>query len=446
MSEYERDTTPFLKKIAEEDGGQSFDHCISHGQWTGTSTASMLTGTYPPTHKVYGGGNDLMSEDITTVPELLSSAGYRSFGMSPNAKPVAHGIDRGFDKYKWIHRSNILNLDLRSLLKYMANFWRHGALTTNFRRHKRDFVMNDMAKRFVSQQSTTDQPFFLFLHYASSHCPYLPANMYLNEFIDDISVDAATALNIVRSRYDNIHKLMAEGCELTSEEWEAVEAMYDAEIKYVDYCAGQLIKTIRDRTADNTIFVITGDHGDLLGEHGLVGHKFLLNDALVHVPMITYGLENIGHQADEVVQHIDFVKTMLSQVGITNQQFEGIDLSQETRQYAVSQRGARNARVTLETIREYNPGYDLSVINEEMLTAFRSTEFKYLHSKNKRELFELPDETTAVEEKYPDVVNRFEDFAGEFLDAHNTEQPAPQRQGELDPAMRDHLSDMGYVQ
>jgi len=71
LSNYELETTPSLQPIAASQGGNAFSHCISHGNWTGTSSASILTGTTPPTHGIFGESNLVLPRDVATVPELL---------------------------------------------------------------------------------------------------------------------------------------------------------------------------------------------------------------------------------------------------------------------------------------------------------------------------------------------------------------------------------------
>lgn len=443
LSDYERDTTPSLSRIAAHPSGTAFSQCITHGNWTGTSSASILTGTTPPTHGIYGESDLVLADDVATVPELLPDD-YHSISIisNPNAGP-ARRLDRGFDEVRYVAPSRLREaVGLGTLLRSVPQLWRHGGgITTDVERHKglSSYMSIDLAERFVA---TRDGPYFVYLHLGSSHHPYLPPAAYVDEYTEDLSVSPRRALDVVQSRYEDVHELIAEGG-LSDEEIRVVESMYDATLAHVDHCVGRLFDAVR-RQDDDTIVVVTADHGDLLGESGLAGHKFLLDDALVHVPLVTYGLDGLDCQSDEVVQHIDVLETALSRLGVRDEQFEGIDLTEETREFAVSQRSGNNARKNLEQLREHDPGFQLSSPHLRTLTSFRSTEYKLLHSEDAVELFALPDERTDVRGEHPEVYECMVSDARRWLEEHDT-RDAAERERELDGDIKEHLSDMGYL-
>lgn len=448
LSDYHRDTTPFLDEFASRPPATAFHQCITHGKWTGTSTASMLTGTHAPTHGIYGagsvGGNLVLSDGIQTVPEMLPDD-YTSLNLTsnPNVGPLK-GFDRGFDTVQEVYPSKLREtVALRTLVKSIPQLWAHGGgATSDIDRHKglSSYMMVDAAKRFVSKQNA---PYFMYLHFNSSHHPYLPPASHRNEFVDEISASSKEALATVQARYNDIHELIAGGG-LDEEELEQVTAMYDAVLSHVDRCVGLLVDTLLERDGD-WIVVITGDHGDLLGEYGLAGHKFALHDALVHVPLVTYGLEGVENQGDNVVQHIDILRTLFSQLGIENEQLEGIDLTSEIRRYAVTQRSGENSQKNLRKTREYDPEYTLPRGHLETLTAVRSKTYKLLFSENKTELFALPDESTDIKADHEAVFERMKSYTEEWLDAHDSGVGATEESGEVDSRLQEHLSDMGYL-
>lgn len=443
MSGYRRDTTPNLERFAADRRATSFDQCIAHGKWTGTSTASILTGTTPPTHGIYGASDSVLGETVATVPEMLPDE-YTSLSIvsNPNAGP-AKGLDRGFDVVKEVYPSRLLDtVDLRTLLNTIPRIRSHGGgFTTDMERHKgiSSYMIADSAKRFASTQ---EDPYFMYLHLNSSHHAYLPPASYVDRFTDEITASPHVALETAQSSYQDIHELIAEG--LDDEEWQQVIAMYDAVLSHVDRCVGHLVDAIR-RMDEDSIVVITADHGDLLGEYGLAGHKFALHDALIHVPLVTYGLEGIEHQSDDVVQHIDVLRTLLSQVGVTHDQLEGFDLTAATREFAVSQRSGTNARKNLEKTREYDPEYAVPVGGLSTLTSIRSTEHKLLYSEESSELFALPNETIDVKAANEDIYERMRAYAESWLDEHDSGGGAVERSAALDDDLKEQLSDMGYL-
>lgn len=441
LSGYGRETTPNLARVAADPRATSFEQCITHGKWTGTSTASILTGTNPPTHGIYGAGEYALSEEVATLPELLPDA-YTSTSIvsNPNAGP-AKGLDRGFDDVRYVTPSTMREAaGLRTMLKSVPNLWSHGGgLTTDIERHKglSSYMMTDIAKRLLSERA---DPTFTFLHFNSSHHSYLPPAAYRDRFSDGISAGPEAALDIAQSAYEDIHELIADG--LTDSEWEAVTAMYDAALAHVDHCVGELVDAVLERD-EETIVVLTGDHGDLLGEYGLAGHKFAVHDALTRVPLVVYGLDGIDHQRENVVQHTDIVKTLFARLGLAPAQLEGVVLTRESREYAITQRSGENAEKNLRKVREHDPTYALPVSHLQTLTAVRSTGYKLLYSDDAVELFELPDESTDVAARYPETFDRMRSHAEEWLDSHESRTTGTER--ELDADIEEHLSDMGYL-
>jgi len=441
LSGYQRNTTPWLQRIAADQQGHSFSNCISHGKWTGTSSASILTGTTPPTHGIYGARDLVISDDIATVPAMLPDA-YTSVSLvsNPNAGPV-NGLDRDFDDVKYVTTSTLReSVGLRTLAKSVPQLWRHGGgIRTDIEQHKglSTFMIVDAAKRVAATQTP---PYFMYLHLNSSHHPYLPPASHIDNFTED--VDPKTALEITQSKYDDIHELIANGG-LTDTEWDAVVSMYDAVTSHIDSCVGQLVDAVQQQDGE-TIIVVVGDHGDLLGEYDLAGHKFVLHDGLTHVPLVTYGVDGVAHQTDAMVQPIDVLRTVLSQIGVENEQLEGIDLTQDHRRFAVTQRSGENARKNLRKVRESNPAFSLPVGSPKTLTAARSREYKLLYSEDSTELFRLPDETTDVKDQHPEPYDKMVSYISNWLTEHDSGFTTRRNQA-LDSDIEDHLSNMGYL-
>lgn len=448
LSDYHRDTTPFLNNFASDHQVTSFDHCITHGKWTGTSTGSMLTGTHAPTHGIYGagsiGGNIVLSDEIKTIPEMLPD-GYTSLSLisNPNAGP-AKGLDRGFDTVQEVYPSKLREtVELQTLVNSIPQIWSHGGgLTRDIDRHKglSSYMMVDAAKRFISNQ---EDPSYMYLHFNSSHHPYLPPYSHRNKFVDEIPASSKEALDTAQSKYEDIHRLIADGG-LDEDELKQVTAMYDAVLSHVDRCVAHLVNKILQIDRD-TIIVITGDHGDLLGEYGLAGHKFVLHDGLIHVPLVTYGLDGVENQGDNLVQHIDILRTIFSQIGIDHEQLEGIDLTEETREYAVTQRSGENVQKNLRAVQEYDPEYTLPRGHRETLTSVRSKTHKLLYSKENIELFALPNESTDVKTESEEIFERIRSYTNEWLEECDSGTGPDEREEELDADIQDHLSDMGYL-
>ncbi|WP_011572711.1 sulfatase-like hydrolase/transferase [Haloquadratum walsbyi] len=127
-------------------------------------------------------------------------------------------------------------------------------------------------------------------------------------------------------------------------------------------------------------FNLTSDHGDLCGEKGVLGHSHLTHDGLIHVPLITYRLNNIAHQATNPVQHIDIMKTLISKAGVSNTQFQDCDLQTSRRDIAITQHLSASVdddtAKNYEGILQYDPEFDVSDFHKSLLTSARTPDFK----------------------------------------------------------------------
>lgn len=442
LSGYRRETTPNLRRIAESNKGVSFERCFAHSHWTAPSCSSILTGTYPARHGVgvTADPNDGIPGTLRTVPELLSKVGYYTAGLTGNGySGPASGLDRGFDKYTFFRTGNIhRTLGVRAVLKYLSRIRSHGGgLTPRTDVHGASFMMTDVLKKWVDELSARPEPFFLWTHFGDTHHPYTPPRMFLDRFTDEISMSAEEAREFSIYVHEHLYELIADGCEFSDDEWDALEAMYDAEIAYTDHCIGRLFKHVQSCNIDDVAIVVTGDHGELFGERDLISHKLALNDATTHVPLVTHGLDGVAHQAENIVQHIDVVKTLLSEVGADTAQCQGIDLRNDERDFAVSERSGHTADYT-----EHNESFDLDRFHTAPLVSLRTEEFRYQQSTEGSELFELPDEETNVAESNPEVTKEMETKLAEWREANAG--VAEDHGYALDQEMKSHLEDMGY--
>ena len=440
---YHRETTPNLERIANSQDGLSFDRCFSHAHWTAPSCSTILSGTYPARHGIGVGpeGNDALPSALRTVPELLSDAGYHTAGLTGNGySGPASGLDRGFDEYTFFRGDDVhRTLGLRTVLKYLLNIRRHGGgLTARTTLHGTSFMMNDVLKRWTTRFAERDQPFYLWTHYGDPHHPYTPPKTFIDRFTHDIEMSPEEAREFAIHAHENLHSLIAHGCDFTQAEWDALEAMYDAEIAYTDTCIGRLFDHVQSLGLDDVVFLVTGDHGELFGERGLISHKIVLNDATTHVPMVTHGLDGVAHQTGNIVQHIDFVRTLVEAAGGDTAQLQGFDLREEEREFAVSQTSGDIADYT-----EYNPAFDASRFHTSPLTSLRTEGFRYQKSREGAELFELPDEETDVSDAFPDVAREFDERLSDWQEKYGG--IAGTEEHSIDAEMQQHLEDMGYM-
>jgi uncharacterized sulfatase len=436
---YGRDTTPRMSTLARE--GIGFDTCISHAQATHPSTGAILTGRAPSRNTV-GISGDVVPDEITTIPERFVDAGYTTAGLSRNSfLSDSTDLDRGFERFQWLASSTLHEAGVRTLLKYLLNIRTHSAgLTTDSAKHATPFLMNDIAKRWLDDFEADENPFFFYLHYNEPHRPYYPPRPYLDRYTDDIAMDPAEAAETALRIHRNLHEIIATGCDLSDDEFEALIAMYDAEIAYTDEMIGRLVDYVRSLDVGPTVVIVTADHGELFGEYGLLSHKYVLHDGVTRVPLVATGLGDLVVDGDDVIQHWDVMRTLLEMADVDTGGLLGHDLRTETPEFAVSQR----APMDFERMLEYNPDFDTDRFHAETLTAIRTDRFKYQTSGDRSELFELPNEETDVSAEYPSVVDDLGAKLGEWLDEHG-DPVGDAREGAFSGAVEKQLRQLGYI-
>ncbi len=440
MDGYERDTTPAIADLGAS--GHSFPTCISHSKSTQPSSGAILTGLAPSRNTV-GFSGDVLPDGVTTVADRFSDAGYHTACLSRNSfVSSATGLDRGFDRFQWLASETITDLPASTLLKYLLNIRKHSAgLTRDTAKHASPYLMNETAKRWLDDFDD-EEPFFFYLHYNEPHRPYYPPLSYIDEYTDDIEMDPREAAEFAVDVHYNMEEIVANGCDLTDREWEALRAMYDAEIAYTDEMVGRLVDHVRSLPLGDTVVVVTADHGELFGEHGLLSHRYVLSDAVTRVPMVVSGLdEDLAASENDIVQHADVMRMLLAAADADTDGMLGVDLRSETREYAVSQRGP----VDFDVFYGYNEDFDASAFHLPALTALRTDEYRYQESESGSDLFALPDEETDVSDEHPDVAAELSEELGAWFEEHGSPVDASES-GEFSGAVQRQLRDLGYLE
>ncbi|HEX7069484.1 MAG TPA: sulfatase [Rhodothermales bacterium] len=313
---YERDTSPNLKRLAER--GVVFDYAFSTAPWTLPSHASMFTGRYP--HELEYGFRKRLSTRYPFLAEAFHDRGYYTAGIVGNLLycSTEFGIDRGFAYYR-DHIVSIAKGIQESALGQLLLRWLE--LDTRFGRHdtfgkKSADLINEQFLDWLGDRDD-DRPFFAFLNYFDAHDPYLPPSPFDTRFRDERPMGYVTAQDLTT---------------WTPAEIAELRDAYDAEIAYLDDRLGRLFDELEeDGVLDNTIVIITADHGEHFGEHGLLLHTGSLYEPLLRVPLLVFapnGLVPAGTRISQFVSLRDLAATVVELAGIGNDAgFPGSSLS-----------------------------------------------------------------------------------------------------------------------
>ncbi len=254
--------TPAIDRLARE-GVRCLD-ATSSAPITLPAHCSIMTGLYPPAHGVRDNGNYALGPEAVTLAERLQTSGYHTGAfVSAAVLTRRYGLDQGFEVYD-------------------DDLWSEDEPELFMIRERPASRTADRALSWLEEWRThaRPQPFFLWVHFFDPHQPY-----------DVKSIDLAAL----------------------------TPTPYDAEIAEADRGVGRLIDWLRTQHAlDDTLVVLTADHGESLGEHGEPTHGVFIYDATIRVPLIWRlpGMLPPGTTYPGPVRHIDIVPTILAVLGL----------------------------------------------------------------------------------------------------------------------------------
>ncbi len=389
---YPKATSPNLDRLARE--GTLYETCITAGSWTLPSLASLFTGLYQRDHEV-SSRNLRLSGSFFTLAEILKSAGYATVGFSANAwVGDFSGLNQGFDEFTDVWRG--LDDARGDDGAEVCNQWIFDWLETSY---------ND------------SRPFFMFVLFFEPHFPYRPPPAYREKFLpENADRDLLTRLRNWEHPREVGYILKVPGMEITPNELLLLESQYNGEIAYMDQRIGELLEELeRRKILDNTITILTSDHGEHLGEHGLLDHKMSLYEEVIRVPLIIRYPERVpaGQRIRSQVQNLNLLPTILKLCGVTSpakQLFDPLPLRASPggeQRFAFVEFGPPD--MFLDVMREAFAEFDSSRFSRS-LKAVRTLEQKLIWSSDGRhELYDLvsdPGETKNLFEKQPELAGK----------------------------------------
>ncbi len=171
---------------------------------------------------------------------------------------------------------------------------------------------HDLALEWIRKVRSEGGPYFLFINDIEPHLPYTPPDEFAERFVSpDLDPKVVQAARELRSMRWFRHNLGIET--LPAEQIRALSDLYDAEIACLDYEVGRFTDALREEgLLDDTLLIVTSDHGEYLGDHGMASHELGLYRALRHIPLVIRlpGAARAGEVSDEVVRLEDVYATI----------------------------------------------------------------------------------------------------------------------------------------
>jgi len=310
---YGKNTSPDIDKLARE--GVIFTRAYASDVPTQPSHTAMLTGQRGvKTGIVSHSSSEDLGRDAPWLPEILAAHGYAT-AMVSTLYMMRRWFVRGFQYYL-----NPFAGKPRALLQQIDA----------------DDI-NAFAIPWI--RSHAEKDFFIYVHYWDPHTIYLPPEPYRTMFYkgDDPTNPANRSLDSLKrsvlwpfvkrfiNRIQEAHGLAEEITDI-----DFVKAHYDGEVRYVSDKIGELLQALEDLgIKDETLIVLTSDHGESLGEHNEFFDHCTVYEPIIRVPLIMRYPEELpkGRRIEGLVQSIDLPRTILEMAGIpVPREFEGRSL------------------------------------------------------------------------------------------------------------------------
>jgi arylsulfatase A-like enzyme len=404
---YDRLTSPNIDRFAED--AVLFEYAISPSTFTKTSVASLFTGLDAHHHGVYEGtareivapgvvDSDLLGDSYATLAEGMYARGLNTIGWAENVQVSAYmGFSQGFTRY----------------------YDRTGGIAITSRAY--DSWRDTWADR---------TRYFAYMHFLDLHGPFDPRPPYRGRFgSGEHEITGTSERNWIEFK-QAVH---LDTIELTADDVHELEALHDEKLAYVDHYIGRILDELReDERYDDTLIILTSDHGEGFWEHGFISHSKTPFDELCRVPLIVKLPDSAqaGRRVKEMVGLVDLGPTLLEYVGAAPPQ--GID-------------GKSFLSLLLDPDADFEPRTRLIEVHKQV--GIRTDRWKYLwRPYDDPKLFDLqvdPEEQVNCIADYPDVAEQFQ----REVDAANELRysgPGAERVG-VDPETQAALEAIGYM-
>ncbi|NLE45646.1 MAG: sulfatase-like hydrolase/transferase [Chloroflexi bacterium] len=319
--------TPHLDRLVTE--GVAFTHAFCQTPICTPSRAAFLTGMYPSTVHACTNGNSHWAEAAPLVTKLLADAGYDGGLAGKLHLAGAQGrieprpSDDGYRVFHWSHHPMPDWPDGHAYADWVAA---QGFDLVEMYRHPERIPPElhqstwcaDMAIEFVQEQRT--KPWFMSVNCFDPHAPFNPPQSYLDRY-DPAELPAPSYRVTDPTAQSRLEGVDFQTAPRDPETFGAreIKAAYYAMIELIDWNVGRMLEALeRSGQRENTLVIFTSDHGETLGDHGLLLKGCRFYEGLVRVPLIMSWPERFcsGLISDALVELIDVAPTLLDAVDL----------------------------------------------------------------------------------------------------------------------------------
>lgn len=459
MSVYGHDlpTTPFLETWAT--GARVFDDVRSTASYTLPSHASMFTGLLPSEHCTHNATRQL-DEAQVTIAELLRDAGYGTFLYSANPH-ISNGgnFDQGFDteEHPWspAYEARAKEIVLEKLAadrsselpERLETQGASGLTAWNIKAAGE--LAEDALLSWLDEKG--DGPWFAFLNYMEAHRPLIPPREFREALMDGADVERSYEVD---RTWDSMWAYTFGLQEYSDEELRLTRATYDAAILELDTLFESLVGALeRAGALDNTIIVLTSDHGEHLGEQHMLDHQYTVYEPALRIPLILHapGRVEPGRDARRAM-NFDLFPTLLRLTGVTPETGMPLhprDLLAPEGERTVFAEEPASSNVGVAIVRRTYPDFDPSPW-QRRLRAFYDGNDKFVWgSDGRHQLFDLsedPDESTNLVDVRAERAEELKRRTTDYFDTLTLCTSLTEQYEQLSPEQREMLKSLGYLE
>lgn len=338
-----RSRTPFFDNFKNE--ALAFNSAYSTECWTLPSHMSMFSGRMPSEHGAHF-AHMAYTQPMPTLAETLSERGYHTEIITRNSifDGGVPGITRGFRKNTAVHSDNTRFNPGAWILAMNKGRFRRQLMGTGFvsaaQRENLRFVQgfikamfpaDDLACNYTLEQMAnfkrTGKPYFLFCNLYDVHAPYPPVDnsIFLPMSSPGNIVDNINALQALSKV--SLHSYLQQGFSLPEAQRLALFARYRLAVERMDRTVGRFYAAAEvGGLLDDTLFILTADHGEAFGEHGVYLHDAALYDENISVPLWIRHPHRAPSVIDDVVSTRDLYHVMRSAAGLESEANTPLDI------------------------------------------------------------------------------------------------------------------------
>ena len=274
---YPRGTSPAIDAFAAD--ATVYENAYTPTTWTRPAVATMLTGLYASVHGAMH-WSDGLAEWPVLLPEILTQAGYRTrcFVTNPNLS-VPFGLDQGYDQFVYCNATA-------------------------------DWVTTTVTSSLADEDPR--RPVFMFLHTIEPHHPYVPSPESRRRF--DRGVHGSW--DGTAKWFERLNVLHPQ---VSKADLECMLDLYDAKVYQADQEVARFLAALKQAGRyDNSLVIVTADHGEAFAEHDTLIHAWDLNQETMRIPLLIHfpGGKYAGVRVRERASLIDFTPTVLSAAGV----------------------------------------------------------------------------------------------------------------------------------